>query len=128
MFESSFRLCTATMASRLHSIGSPLQHSYELGLRMLYSMQQQHAHTRICSLLLRRPSDIFHLCAPLFRPMRFACSHPTDRRERGQNVAWKWSHMKLGAAVWANLGTRGRHCSVMRLRETPVTNRDRLSY
>lgn len=29
----SFRLCTATMETRLHSIGSPLKHSCEIGLR-----------------------------------------------------------------------------------------------
>lgn len=107
----SLRLCTAITESRLQSIRLALKNRVRTrptkhagcGARML---------TRVSALLPRRPSDIFHLCAPLFRPMRFACSHPTDRRERGQNVAWKRSHMDLGAAVWANLGTRGRHCSV----------------
>lgn len=104
-----YRVHAAVVQSRLQAINPA---HLEVWMR-------RYEDTRICSLLLLgRPSDIFHPCAPLFCPMRFACSHPTDRRERGQNVAWKWSHTALGASVSTNLDTRDRHCSVMNLPRT----------
>ncbi|KAL6872985.1 hypothetical protein J3F83DRAFT_731640 [Trichoderma novae-zelandiae] len=79
--------------------------------------------------------------APRLPSHEIRCSHPTDRRERGQNVAWTWSHTRRSLSQSAPLSfdassnesacqqssdlKRGSNDTAMRLKPSLIERRRR---